>query len=154
MRKIILAVSCLLTTSTAFAADKSDGCGLGWQITSKTTFSATSTRGTTNGFVPPTLGMTSGTLGCAQHGLVENDRESLNYVATNFDAIKFEMARGEGHKLAALAETMGCRSAGATFGTTVQNNYGSIVSNHAVSPVEVVINLRRLVASELGQICS
>lgn len=142
------------TTATATTGeDRSDGCGLGWQVTKKKTLSATSTRATTNGFVPPTLGMTSGTIGCDQHGFVQNDRESLTYVATNFDAIKLEMAQGQGHKLAGLAETMGCSANVAAFGAVVQQNYGRIVRSQAAAPADVLVNLKAVTKEKLASVC-
>lgn len=56
----------------------SDGCGLGWEVTGEKTMLATTTRGTTNAFVPPTFGMTSGTIGCETHRFVQKKKKPLS----------------------------------------------------------------------------
>src|SRR4051812_42927982 len=121
-RNLILTVCAVVTlgmiSSRSFAADAkkktayhhnedvplaqqpdTDSCGLGWQVTQKKTLSAKTTRGTTNAFVPPTFGMTTGTIGCAQHPLSKRDVEGALYATTNFDELSVEMAEGQGEFL-------------------------------------------------------
>src|SRR5271170_3615642 len=54
-----------------------DGCGLGWQVTDKKTIIGSLTRGSTNSFIPPSFGMTSGTLGCRKHEFSMRDQEGV-----------------------------------------------------------------------------
>jgi len=115
------------TLTPAFAADGggSDGCGLGWQVTQKKSFLATTTRATTNAIVPPTFGMTSGTIGCDQHTFAKNELPAVNMVATNQDAILLDIAAGGGENFAALAQAMGC-SESASLARKAQGSYSTL----------------------------
>jgi len=128
--KYLLVLVCLsLFPLSAFADDQSDGCGLGWQVTQKTTFSATTTRGTTNGFVPPTFGMTSGTMGCARHDLAKKDEPAAIYAVNNYETLTVEMAEGRGEILTGFARTLGCDDGAiSAFGQMTQKNYRNLPS--------------------------
>ncbi len=129
MLKLVL-VALVLVSSSAFAqqnAAGSDSCGLGWQVTKKKTFSATTTRGTTNSVIPPTFGMTSGTMGCDQHSLVKADMKSLHYADANYENLMAEIAEGQGEFLTGFVQAMGCAPS-AQINSTLQSNYGTISS--------------------------
>lgn len=130
MRKLIPIVLAILSFSAvAMADDTSDGCGLGWQVTNKTTMSATTTRGTTNAFIPPTFGMTTGTIGCARHDIAKRDEAAAAYAVNNYDSLTTEMAEGHGEVLAGFARTLGCNDASMeSFSQMTQKNYKSLVS--------------------------
>ena len=101
--------------------DKGDGCGLGWQITKERTMLATTTRGTTNAFVPPTFGMTTGTIGCEQHSFAMRERAAAEFAYNNIDKLTVDMARGEGEYITSLARAFGCAdSAVKAFGETAR----------------------------------
>lgn len=124
-------------------ADKGDGCGLGWQVTQKRTMLATTTRGTTNGFVPPTFGMTSGTIGCEQHSFAKEELPAATYAFNNFEPLTQEMAQGSGEYLSAFARTLGCSEAvESEFGRTMQSNYESIVGDESTSAVQMFQNVK------------
>lgn len=123
--------------------DKVDGCGLGWQITAKRTFLGTTTRGTTNAFVPPTFGMTSGTIGCDQLSLAKEDTNAAVYAFNNFDSIKIEMAEGQGEYLQGFAKTMGCNEAAyGAFGEMTQQNYRAIIGTENTSSTQMFKNVK------------
>lgn len=138
MKKAMMLVLPLFVSFAANAADSLDGCGLGWQINNGKTYSATTTRATTNAFVPPTFGMTTGTIGCDKLDIGMNEQESLNYVATNFESLKTELAMGEGEYVDGLANTMSCS---ADLGSKVQGNYENVVAP-AQNPLELYRNIR------------
>ena len=129
MKRILVvafAASGLLALS-ASAEDKSNGCGLGWQVTQKTSFLATSTRYTTNVFVPPTFGMTTGTLGCARHSIAKRDIPAVDFAVTNRESLAIEMAEGRGEYLTSFARTLGCAdSTHGAFGRMTQEKYESL----------------------------
>lgn len=118
-----------------------DSCGLGWQVTQKKTLSATTTRGTTNAFVPPTFGMTTGTIGCAQHPLSKRDEDGAKYAYNNFDALSVEMAEGQGEFLKGFAQTMGCADVD-SFSHMTQSHYRSIMNNGNASSLEMFDNVK------------
>ena len=142
MKVIALSTLVLFFSAGAFAADSLDGCGLGWQVTDGKTYTATTTRGTTNAFVPPTFGMTTGTIGCDQLDVGANDKEAANFVATNYEVLKTELAKGEGVYVQAMADAFGCTARTAELGKAIQNNYSSVVSA-AQSDLEMFKNIRQ-----------
>jgi hypothetical protein len=128
-------------SSVALAADNSNGCGLGWAVTQKTSLLATTTRNTTAMFLPPTFSMTSGTSGCAKHSIAKNDFDAARLIATQGEAVKMEMASGRGELLSSLGRTLGCGDQEqGFFQAQVQSNYGYIADSS--SEVEMVQRLR------------
>ncbi len=144
--KLVLILAALGLSFAATAADTLDGCGLGWQVNDKKTYTATTTRGTTNAFVPPTFGMTTGTMGCDKLDVGRNDKEAADYVATNFETLKSELAVGQGEYVSALAKTMNCSSA--QFGTEIQKHYDSVVA-----PAANAVQLYKGIKAQTREIC-
>ena len=119
-----------------------DGCGLGWQVTQKKTMLGTSIRGTTNAFVPPTFGMTSGTMGCEKHDIAKNDMDAAKFAFNNQEPLTIEMAQGQGEYLAGFAKTLGCDdTAQPEFAKMAQNQYGEIVKD-GQSPLGLLKNVK------------
>lgn len=146
MRTLLVVAIVLGLNSYASAASKAaeggyspggtDSCGLGWQVTDKKTFLATTTRGTTNGFVPPTFGITSGTIGCEQHSFSKIDYNSAKFAQNNIDTLKLEIAQGQGETLSAFAAAMQCDSS--AFGTVIQSNFSKLDMTTPISFVQSV----------------
>ncbi|MEK6556314.1 MAG: DUF3015 family protein [Bdellovibrionota bacterium] len=101
-----------------------DGCGLGWQIFDKKTLVGTFIRGTTNSVVPPSFGMTTGTIGCDQHPIAMNNQEAVQYVAANYESLMIEAAQGNGEYVTAFGATLNCGSS--EFGALLQKNYKAL----------------------------
>lgn len=139
MRKLMIVAAVLALPLIGQARDSADGCGLGWEITDKMTFLATTTRQITNAFVPPTFGMTTGTLGCTQLSIASNEREAVNYVAQNYSSLKQELAAGQGEYANALVEVMGCGSASSL--STIKSKYNEVVAP-AQNGIELYQNLK------------
>jgi len=123
-----------------------DGCGLGWQVTDSRTMIATTTRGTTNAFVPPSFGMTSGTIGCDQIPFAKNEQEAATFVASNYQTLKSELAVGHGEYVSAMIESFGCASGQVpAISAKIQKNYGTVVA-----PTENATQLFNNLRSEVG----
>jgi hypothetical protein len=121
-----------------------DSCGLGWQVTKKKTLSGTTTRGTTNMFVPPSFGMTTGTIGCSKHSIAKKDGEAFRYAMVNYDALTVEMAKGKGENLYAFARTLGCSDAGQTaFAKMAQSKFTTIIDSQNTSALDMFTNVKR-----------
>lgn len=120
------------------ARDTMDGCGLGWEVTDSETLMGSTTRGTTNYFVPPSFGMTSGTIGCQQLAFAANDQEAVNYVIDNYSNLKQELAIGQGEYVDSLSEVMGCKNT-----SQIQRQYDSVVAP-AQNGVELYKNLKNI----------
>jgi hypothetical protein len=147
MKKIALA--CLALSFVSIAAqgrDSLDGCGLGWEVTDKKTFTATTTRGTTNAFVPPTFGMTTGTLGCDKLEIGANDKETMDYVATNYEVLKNELAQGDGEYVRGVSKSFGCQNN--SFSSSVQSKYDTVVA-----PTQNAVELFKNLKSEAQAVC-
>ncbi|WII73244.1 DUF3015 family protein [Bdellovibrio sp. 22V] len=149
MKKVLVAfITVSAFASISSAADRLDGCGLGWQVTSKKTYTATTTRGTTNAFIPPTFGMTTGTMGCDKLDIGKNDKEAAEYVATNFDSLKSELASGRGEYVTALATAMGCKASADMIGTRLQKNYNTVVA-----PAANAVELYKGIKADVAGLC-
>jgi hypothetical protein len=127
-----------------------DSCGIGWQVTNKKTLMATCTRGTTNAFVPPTFGMTTGTMGCAKHDFSSvQDKDAAVYAATNLDSLSIEMAEGRGETLQGFARAMGCNDAAfGSFSRMTQDNYKNIVNGGSASGLQVFDNVKNQIHAD------
>ena len=152
MRNVLVLVVASFLPLAALAAGEispnagTDSCGLGWKVTDKKSLMGTCTRGTTNSFVPPTFGMSTGTLGCDKHSFAQADTKAVEFVAQNYDTLRLEMAAGEGENLAALARTMGCSDANVdAFGRAVQGSYETVVGNG--SRIELFQNAKQVATS-------
>lgn len=129
------------------ARDSLDGCGLGWQVTESRTMIGTTTRGTTNAFVPPAFGMTSGTIGCEQIAFAKNDQEAASFVATNYQTLKSELAIGQGEYVSAMIQSFGCSSANVpSISSDLQKKYDSVVA-----PTQNATELFSNLKAEIGQ---
>ena len=150
MKKLfLLALIAATPSSAAWAADTSNGCGLGWHVTQSTTLSATTTRGTTNSTLPSTFSMTSGSSGCAKHAIAQRDVPAFQYVVVNYDSLTVEMAQGRGENLTAFARTMGCGDdTVALFGQMTQRRYSSIMSDGELTPIELFTHIKGQVAGD------
>jgi hypothetical protein len=127
----------------------SDGCGLGWQVTDKKTWLGTTTRGTTNNFVPPSFGMTSGTIGCEQHPIAKNESEAAAFAYNNHDSLTAEMAAGQGEYVSGLAKSMGCDDAAVpAFSEMTQKNYKEIVGSDQKSGLDLYENVKSQVKKD------
>lgn len=121
----------------------SDSCGLGWQVTNSRSFLGTTTRGTTNYFVPPSFGMTSGTLGCETHTFAKEEQKAVDFVAQNGDSLKADLAVGNGEYLSALSETMGCASSSSVV-DTLRSHSAELIKSDGV---ELYKNIRSVIRS-------
>ena len=100
--------------SAAFAYGEA-GCGPGSVIFKKNSLSSQTLAGTTNNYlgVIQTTAITFNTSGCtATWSQYKNeDRERMEFVASNYWTLKSEVARGQGETLFAFQELYGCGSA-------------------------------------------
>lgn len=128
MKKLLVVLAFAgVVSPAAFAGNGNsggDGCGLGWEVYDGKSLVGTSIRGTTNSVVPPTFGMTSGTIGCDQHPIAMNQKQAVEYVSKNYEPLMIQVAQGRGEYVNALASTLNCKDAG--FGAVLQQNYSTL----------------------------
>lgn len=149
--KLVLIVGLFLAAnyqSVAMASSPggTDSCGLGWSVTSSKSLVGTSTRGTTNGTVPPTFGMTSGTSNCDAHSIVQKEMDAVRFVAMNVEPLAVDMASGSGEYIDALAMAMGCHES-APLGAAIRENLQNLLPSKKLGGIEFYKSLRGVVRS-------
>lgn len=130
----------------AFAVnpDNGPGCGLGklaWSdYKSPKNIAPQVMMATTNGtFGSQTFGISFGTSGCTNDGKVMAEHQTSLFVASTFETLSEEMARGGGEHLTALAILMGVPAEHhAAFFAMSQRHYHALVQAGEISSVAVV----------------
>lgn len=136
----------------------SAGCGIGSMII-KDRGPIQILAATTNGISSnQTIGMTFGVSNCpAGDALLPASsadvKEQEVFVAINFDALEQEMAAGQGEKLNAFSELLGCKDKRA-FGQMSQKNWGKFfAADDTTTPAELLGAVRGEVLVEGGKTC-
>lgn len=141
MNKKLLAAVVLGTFWSVSAQAENTGCGLGSMVWDGQSGIAPQVLAvTTNGtFGNQTFGITSGTLGCTQDGVVRSSQRLGMYTGSNMDAIARDMSIGQGESLDVLADLMGVEAEDRpAFYAALQQNYDSIFSATDVTAEEVI----------------
>lgn len=146
---IIALVLALLVSAPMIsnADDSSSGCGLGWQVTRKNSLLSSWIRASTNYTFSNTIGMTSGTSGCARHDIVQEDSKAIHYAEANYHRLMVEMSQGSGEFLTGFADVLGCDLEGsARFAKTAQSHYGDLYTTDG-TPSQLLQQTRILVST-------
>ena len=119
---VLLAVLALSASASA-AGRGMAGCGLGNMLFHNDPGMIQILAATTNGtFGNQTFGITSGTSDCTDTGA--SRKQASLFIAVNQEALKKDIARGQGETLAGLSQIMNCSDS--TLGAKLQSNYGRI----------------------------
>lgn len=143
-------VSALLIPSLAFA-DSVGGCGWGSKLFNgqkgiAPQVLAVTTNGSTGN---QTFGISSGTSGCSQDGVVSTSWKTAAYVGENMNKLALDMSRGEGESLRSLASLVGVDSQdNAHFNSTLKGNFAQIFSSSDVSSEQVLANIKTVLAAD------
>jgi hypothetical protein len=102
---------------------------------------------TTNGtFGSQTFGISSGTSGCTNDGLVMKNKH-VNLAAGAFESLQQEMAQGQGEHLVALATLLGIpEQHHPAFFALVQEKYTTLVESEQSTPVSMLRALQAAMA--------
>jgi hypothetical protein len=149
MKKYIVA-AVMMTATSAFAATNNVGCGIGSMIFAGQSGMAQEVLAvTTNGTLGnQTFGISSGTLGCGKDGVVPDNKTAMLYLEGNQDRLAREMATGQGESVAGLASVIRVSAAdSAAFSAVMKENYSKIFTQANVSSVEVLANIKQVLAS-------
>ncbi len=130
----------------AFAVnpDNGPGCGLGklaWaDYKAPKNIAPQVMMATTNGtFGSQTFGISFGTSGCTNDGKVMAEQQASVFVASAFDTLSEDMARGGGEHLAVLATLMGVQVEQHTaFFAMAQQHYRGLVEAGETSSVALI----------------
>lgn len=150
MKRALVAVLLIAPMSAAMAARDNVGCGLGSQLfAGKDGIAPQVLAVTTNGtFGNQTFGISSGTLGCQEGGVVTASAEVNMFVGSNLDSLSRDMAVGKGESLESLAQLMGIDAADkSSFYSTVRKNYGKIFASNEATAGQVLNGLYKVMGN-------
>jgi hypothetical protein len=145
MKKIVIAAFATLAAASAMAAQNNVGsCGLGSKVFEGQSGIAPQVLAvTTNGTAMQTVGITFGTSGCTQDGVVSSHWKTAMYIDGNRVALARDAAAGQGESLNVLADVMGVKAADrAVFAATIKANFATVFANE-----QVAANLKSVLAS-------
>lgn len=151
-RNIALGVILALApVSVVLAASNNVGCGVGSIIFKGQSGVAPQVLAvTTNGTLGnQTFGISSGTLGCATDGVVDNPAKVSMFIDTNMDKLAQDMSVGGGEALNSLADLIGIEdTAKARFFSMTKAHFSEIVSSDHIAAQDVITALNRLLAAD------
>jgi len=94
---------------------------------------------TTNGTLFNTVGISFGLSGCTNDGTVMAERKAEMFVASTFESLSEDMARGQGEHLASLATMMGVPvEQQPAFFSLAQDRYRTLMERGEDSPLAVI----------------
>ncbi|MCC2642427.1 MAG: uncharacterized protein K0S45_2840 [Nitrospira sp.] len=140
--------------SLAGIADNGPGCGLGklaWgEYKTPKNIAPQVMMATTNGtFGSQTFGISFGTSGCTNDGKVMADQKATMFVASAFETLSEDMAKGGGEYLAVLATLMGVPAEQhPAFFAMTQEHYRQLMETEQTSSVALITALQRAMKSE------
>jgi hypothetical protein len=143
-----------VTVSVAGISDNGPGCGLGklaWgDYKTPKNIAPQVMMATTNGtFGSQTFGISFGTSGCTNDGKVMAEQSAAVFVASAFDTLSEDMAKGGGEHLTVLATLMGVPvDQQPSFFILAQEHYRRLVEAGEKSPVALIRALQDTLKSQ------
>lgn len=121
---VFFGVSVFGSTSAQAQSYGTAGCGLGSMLFGEDEGMIQIFAATTNGlFATQTFGITSGTSNCVDRGVISQNSEQEAFFEMNYDALRQDMAAGQGEHLLAMGSLLGCSA-------EVQSELGSFSQAH------------------------
>ena len=152
MKKIVLAAVIIVAATSGFAAADDDiGCGLGTQLWEGEKGLVPKVLGaTTNGtFGNQTFGITTGTLGCSQEGVITADARLRMFAGANLDNLARDMAQGHGETLDAFARLMNVQETDKPeFFQFTKSHFGELFADSDATAGEMIASLNRLLKQD------
>lgn len=146
MKKIAIAALITLAGASAIAAQNNVGsCGWGSKVfQGQSGIAPQVLAATTNGTSGnQTFGITFGTSGCTQDGVVSTSWKTAMYIDGNRVALARDAAAGQGESLTVLADVMGVQAADrAVFAATIKANFATVFANE-----QIAANLKSVLAA-------
>jgi len=151
MKKILIAVVISALPAFAFAQQNNIGtCGWGAKLFDGQSgiapqVLAVTTNGTSGN---QTFGITTGTSGCTQDGVVKSSWKTAMFIDGNKDRLARDMSIGNGETLDSLAHLIGVREEDrATFGRIMQANVSLIFPSGSTTG-DSVVALKQVLRSD------
>ncbi len=153
MKKTLISAALIagMSATSAFAAQENTGCGLGTMVfDGKDGIAPQVLAVTTNGTSGnQTFGITSGTLGCTQDGVVQSSEKLSMFTGSNMDKLARDMSVGHGESLETMANLMGIEEQDkGRFYSASQENFDKIFSSEDVTAEQVLASLNEVMAED------
>jgi Protein of unknown function (DUF3015) len=150
MKKLLIAAVLVASSSAAFA-DNDIGCGLGTQVWKGQSGLAPKILGaTTNGFFGnQTFGITLGTIGCRQNGVVTASARIGEFMGTNQESLARDMSVGQGESLSVLANLIGIKAQDqSAFFKATKDHFSTIYAASNKTTGDVLASLQTVMAQD------
>lgn len=96
-----------------------------------------------------TFGITSGTSGCTQDGVVRSNWKTAMFIDGNMNRLARDMSTGSGESMESLASLLGMSNSDkSAFFSVAQKNFAKIFPSSDVSSQEVTASLKSVLASD------
>ena len=151
MKKLMATLVLVALPFSAALADNDIGCGFGTQIWAGQSGLVAKVLGaTTNGSTAnQTFGISSGTLGCSQDGVVKAELRRAQFASANLDQLAAEVAAGEGESLNTLAALYNVAAADrAAFNVLAQQHYGALFATTSATTGDVLAALEKAMSAD------
>ncbi|MEY4730825.1 MAG: hypothetical protein RL020_1983 [Pseudomonadota bacterium] len=150
--KIIVAALLTLASSAVMAAGENNVGSCGWgskvfdgqsgvfpQVLAATTNGSTGNQ---------TFGITFGTSGCTQDGMIKSNYKTAMFIDGNKDKLAQDMSKGNGETLVSLAKLIGVSDSDkAAFFRATKENFAQIYATETASADQVAANLKQVLAA-------
>src|SRR5215831_2099744 len=150
MRKILIAIILSTVPALTYAQQNNVGtCGWGSKLfDGQSGIAPQSLAATTNASGTQTFGVTSGTSGCTQDGVVKSTWKTAMFIDGNKDRLARDMSIGNGETLDSLAHLIGVREQDrAAFSRSMQANVSVIFPSGSTTD-DSMIALRKVLRSD------
>lgn len=96
-----------------------------------------------------TFGITSGTSGCTQDGVVKSNWKTAMFIDGNKEKLARDMSTGSGEALESLAKLIGIQDQHkAAFFKATKDNFARIFASDSVTTDQVVVSLKQVLAAD------
>lgn len=153
MKKLLVAVAMMGGVSTAFAAGENNIGTCGWgaklfdgQRGVAPQVLAVTTNGTSGN---QTFGITFGTSGCTQDGVVRSNWKTAMFIDGNKSQLARDMSAGQGESLTTLAALLNVQDTDkAAFFRATKENFARIYDADQISAERLIANLKQVLAAD------
>ncbi len=159
LKKLVIVSGLMVLPLSASAVDNVGGCGFGSKLMAGNQGMAPQVLAvTTNGSTgSQTFGISTGTLGCTQDGVVHSNWKTAKFIDSNMNRLARDISVGEGESLEALSSLLSVDLADKdAFKVALKVNFGSIYTSGNVTADEIAANLQSvlLANAELSKYAS
>jgi hypothetical protein len=151
--KLVLAALITIVPMAAMAAEQNNigTCGWGSKLFDGQSGIVPQLAATfTNGFSGnQTFGISSGTSGCTQNGVVRTTWKTAMFIDGNKERLAQDMSRGSGETLQSLAQLIGVKDADkAAFYRATKENFARIFTSDQPTAEQVAFGLKQVLAAD------